>query len=66
MKGQSALQIALIKRGGNIRNLSKYLAARLGVTEPTARAKIREPSRLTVGDIRALKLTDEEIRGIVG
>ena len=42
-----------------------YLQKRLGVCHATALKYIKNPLRMRLRDIKALKLTDEEIRGLL-
>ena len=66
MKAENALTIMLLKRGAERTRPAKWLSMRLGISEPTARSIIKDPSKLTVGIIRTLKLNDEEIRELIG
>lgn len=60
-----ALTCALIRRGFKANSLGKDLGERLGRCDKTGRKLLNDPTLLTVGDIQALKLNDEEILSIV-
>jgi hypothetical protein len=57
-----AINVYLAKRSIKKRDFGK----RIGATTATGYNKIKDPSRLTVGDLRAMKLTEEELIQIVG
>lgn len=65
-KATDALESILRKRGIFRGSESKYLAEKFGVCLETGRKIFNNPSRMTVGQIRILHLSDEEIRGIIG
>ena len=65
-KMQQTLSIALIKRGASPRSLGADIGKRLGKTDKTGRKLLKDPSLLTVGELKTLKLTAEEITELVG
>ena len=59
------LSASLVARGANPKALGRELGKRLGKSEKTGRKLLNNPDLLTIGDIRALRLKDEEILAIV-
>ena len=64
-KGSKGLTLALVKRGGDVRNLSAWAAKRYGGCETSWRKWIGDPATMKVAVIRQLKLNDEEMKEII-
>jgi len=61
----ATFKCALIRLGASEKRLGAYVAMKLGCSEKTGLRYVKEPNRLTVSDMRHLRLTNDEIIKIV-